>query len=394
MLRILFIPSHIGLGHVTRDYRIYKELTKIFEENLNVEWCSPPPPYIFTKAMKLRNVEECKRLFSMSAIAEEYIDKKLIYRPWILAKIPKYLYDNYEVMAEILKRGKYDLIVADEAWELVLKGDPEVLQKTIFLTDIVFKPYELNIFESIASYILNNFYLNRFPLFKERFFIGLPIDVPRQKISLLTGGYMIQWVVKYFKIAGRIPSVDRRYRALSTEKARDVIGVDGEPVITILSGGTSADSIKFFKLIEKFWKIFSSRYRESRLIIITGPKVSYKPRFHNDKVTLMGFVKDVGAYLRASDIVISRGGRTTVTDLEYLAIPSVIIPLNNHFEQRMIIKEACSLYPYIKSLNDYNWKSLYNIVRELFNLSPTPPSEKLYQGHRLIAKWISNILRN
>jgi hypothetical protein len=138
MRKVLFLPSHIGLGHVTRDYRIYKELMRISKDNIKVEWCSPPPPYIFLKNIDLDSIETCKRLFSMSIMAEEYIDKKLLYRPWTLPRYFKYLHNNYKIIKNVIDAENYDLIVGDETWELVLDGDREILKKTIFLTDIVF----------------------------------------------------------------------------------------------------------------------------------------------------------------------------------------------------------------------------------------------------------------
>jgi UDP:flavonoid glycosyltransferase YjiC (YdhE family) len=204
---------------------------------------------------------------------------------------------------------------------------------------------------------------------------------------------MLEWVLEYFKIVGRIPSVDEKYRSLTREKARDLLKIDGDPIITVLLGGASADSQKFLKLIERLWNVLGLEYSKSTLILITGPRISYRDRFDDKRVIIRGYVKDVGAYLKASNVVISRAGRTTVTDLEYLGIPSVIIPLNNHFEQNFIARESSSAYPYIKPIWEFNLKPLYKAIKVLLDMSPKPSSDKIFQGHKIIAYELERIMK-
>lgn len=86
----------------------------------------------------------------------------------------------------------------------------------------------------------------------ERFYIGLPYDIPNQKIYFLYGEYMSRWIHKYFKIVGRIPSVEYKYRIMKKRDARRSLKLNEEDIIiTVLFGGTKADSTIILKIIEK-----------------------------------------------------------------------------------------------------------------------------------------------
>jgi hypothetical protein len=77
-------------------------------------------------------------------------------------------------------------------------------------------------------------------------FIGLPEDVPNQRIRLFVGEDMREWVKRNFWIVGRIPSIDEVYKRVGINEARRRLGI-GEygRIITVLVGGTSADSHYF-----------------------------------------------------------------------------------------------------------------------------------------------------
>ncbi len=388
-MKILFLTSHIGLGHATRDYKIKLALSNSIEKDLEVEWCTAEPAYTYLQAKGEKIIKICRRLFSMSIIAEEYIDKKILYRPWVLREYLHLLERNYEILESNIRWREYDLIIADEFWEIILRNEKKILDKTIFLTDIVFKNYELNIFESLASYILNKYYVTVYPKFMDRFYIGLPWDIPNQKIYFLYGEWMSRWIHKYFKIIGRIPSVPYKYRDMKMVEARKNLGLyEDNIIITTLLGGTKADSDTILRAIERFWKIFNKKYQKTEMIIILGPRTKYENNLENIRV--LGFTLDIGLYLTASNIVISRAGRTTVTDLEFLGIPSIITPIKNHFEQKYIAQQETKYFEYIRYINNIeNIENLYMQVSDLLNYSRKPAPLKYFMGDMNIADTIA-----
>ena len=395
MPKILFLSSHVGLGHVTRDYRISIALSSLANTNLKIDWCTAEPAYTYLHIKREKILDICHKLSSMSVMMEEYMDKKMIYRPLMLRKYLHALGRNYDVLRKGIDWDEYDLIVADEFWEIVLKGDEEILSKTIFITDIIFKNYESNPFESLASYILNKFYINVYPKFMERFYIGLPWDIPNQKTYFLYGEWMVEWIHKYFKIVGRIPSVPYKYRIIGRRDARNLLKLnDRDIVITVLLGGTKADTATILKTIEKFWILFKEKYSEAKLIMILGPRTKYKENKLKDTI-IIDFTPDIGLYLIASNIVISRSGKTSVTDLEYLGIPSIIIPVKNHFEQKYIAKTEPKYFKFIKQINSTcNPKTLLNQTITLLKYRRTSTSIKYFIGDKIISKQIIKKIKN
>lgn len=114
MLRILFLPSHIGLGHVTRDYKISTSLSSLIDLDLKIDWCTAEPAYTYLQAKGQKILDICRELISMSVIAEEYVDKKTLYRPWTLKKHLHILEKNYDILKKGISWNTYDLIIADE----------------------------------------------------------------------------------------------------------------------------------------------------------------------------------------------------------------------------------------------------------------------------------------
>ena len=395
MLKILFLSSHIGLGHVTRDYRISLALSSLMNKSLKVEWCTTEPAYTYLHIKGEKILDVCHRLSSMSVMMEEYADKKMIYRPWMLKKYLHALGKNYDILEKEVDWNEYDLIIADEFWEIVLKGDEKILNKTIFITDMIFKNYELNPFESLASYILNKYYIDVYPKFMERFYIGLPWDIPNQKTYFLYGERMIEWIHKYFKIVGRIPSVPYKYRIMGKKNARKLLKLnDKDIIITVLLGGTKADASTILKTMNKFWILFKEKYPESKLIMILGPRTKYNENKLSDTI-IIDFTPDIGLYLIASNIVVSRGGKTSVTDLEYLGIPSIIIPVKNHFEQKYIAKTETKYFKFIKQVNSTcNPKTLLNRTITLLKYQRTPTPIKYFIGDEIISKQIIKNIKN
>jgi UDP-N-acetylglucosamine:LPS N-acetylglucosamine transferase len=104
-------------------------------------------------------------------------------------------------------------------------------------------------------------------------------------------------------------------------------------------------------------------------------------------------VSDPGLYLVASDIVISRGGRTSVTDLEYLGIPSIVIPIKNYFEQEFLSNEEARLFPNIIRFDEkWGYKRLLKMVEKALETGRMNNPPKLFSGDNVMVKILERLL--
>ena len=384
------MSSHIGLGHVTRDLRIKDLLVKKYGK-MNIVWCSAHPVYEYLVGRGERVVKVCRELYSMSPIAEQYIENKAVFRPQVLKSYLKILERNYKILDENVIWEDYDLIYADEFWELVIAENFRHLDRLLFATDFVFKRYEFDPLENIISYVLNRYFAKKFRDFKHKIYIGLLDEIPNQKISLIYGEYMSRWIDRNFIVVGKIPSVNQVYRESDPKFFRERLGINPEDkVITVLLGGTRTRSEALLDKICRVWRDIKKEFR-GRLLIILGPRTKYS--CSDEDVDVYSMVYEVGDYLALSDVVISRAGRTTVTDLEYLGVPSIVIPIKGHFEQKWIAKISSSKYKFIESLSeDFNSITFANKIKKLINMKRSKTKIFEFMGAENMVNYIAHMV--
>jgi len=116
---VLFLSSSIGLGHAPRDLEIARELRKSNPE-IEIHWLAGEPAATVIQEAGEFLLPECKELGKDSSCAER------VSKGYEL-NINKYLFTvllewkkSINVLRKLTKKNKYDLIIADEAYELII----------------------------------------------------------------------------------------------------------------------------------------------------------------------------------------------------------------------------------------------------------------------------------
>lgn len=130
MKRALYYSSSVGLGHVTRDYRLSAELR---QRGFEITWATAGPALRYLQAkgerlhpvsMKLENLGGCfERMFKGGRLSPGVGDVVSLYRCFGR---------NSNALKAAGLEG-YDVIVADEGWELL---SLELRRPFVFITDI------------------------------------------------------------------------------------------------------------------------------------------------------------------------------------------------------------------------------------------------------------------
>ena len=322
--KIMFMTSHVGLGHAARDSAIASALLRL-EPGFKISFLTAKPALDYILGRGFRVHDSSYKLESFSRAIEEFFNKR-IWLPRVRSWI-NILKQNYKVLVEDGVFDEPDVIVADEFWEAMLAGE-EVKSRIIFITDLLaIEPSGFLLKRKLYEKI-NEYFIKSFAGFKKTLYTAYYSDNPL--IDEVVGRLREKLVY-----IGPVSSVlDPR----KTSGSRD-----GLTRILVVNGGTSARARVFLggciKLLEKL----SKRHRV-KARIIAGPRVSVEEiaGARGFEAEFIGFKAGLWEEYSESDLVIGRAGRTTIADLECMGVRALLVPIKNHAEQERLASAACS----------------------------------------------------
>ncbi|MDP2684025.1 MAG: UDP-N-acetylglucosamine--N-acetylmuramyl-(pentapeptide) pyrophosphoryl-undecaprenol N-acetylglucosamine transferase [bacterium] len=124
----------------------------------------------------------------------------------------------------------------------------------------------------------------------------------------------------------------------SKQKAKEIFGLSGERlVVFVIGGGTGsenvnglvADSVQYLKYVCEIIHLSGKEREHGRLQEIEAKYSHYK--------TYEFFTDEMGHAYAVADLVISRGGFGTLTELSALKKPAIIIPIPGHQEENVAL---------------------------------------------------------
>ncbi|HTY46774.1 MAG TPA: glycosyltransferase [Methanomassiliicoccales archaeon] len=336
--KILYISGCIGLGHVTRDLSIARELQGM-NENVDIIWLADPPAYEYLKDKGEAVLSDMTRVSRgatdlCDAHADDY---KFNLYPWWMEWY-KTFPERSKIQNEVAQREKVDLIVGDETYDLFIDYLQHPKNKKIpFLLMLDFVGGHLN--DGVPKKKLPLWFYNRwnYQYLKKSFgkegtiFIGDDEDVVNESLGLLLPNRR-EVVKKYATSVGYSLNFDPS-KIGSKDEVRKKLGLGPEPLVVVTIGGTAACAPLLTKAAEAY-PIMKKSVPDLKMIIVAGPRVSPDCVKPADGLDLRGLVPDLYQHLAAADLVISAGGGTTTLELQALNKPFIYFPLEEHFEQQ------------------------------------------------------------
>jgi len=190
--RVLFISGSLGLGHVGRDIEIVKALRKI-ELGVEVCWLADEPASMVLAQAGETLLPEVR----FWAHANEKLDRsakgyKANLVKWIMSMRKEWT-ANAQLVAKLFEKEHFDLVVGDEAYELMVEivGNPDfkkfpfvLIYDAIGLDRVTRSPTD-----ALAAYMINRLWskgLQAGKLVADRsLFIGEVADVPDTKFGFM-----------------------------------------------------------------------------------------------------------------------------------------------------------------------------------------------------------------
>jgi pimeloyl-ACP methyl ester carboxylesterase/predicted glycosyltransferase len=342
--RALFLSSPIGLGHARRDVAVAEQLRRLHPD-LRVDWLAQDP-VSRVLADRGEHVHPASRELAeeVAHVEDECADHDLnVFRA--VRRMDEILVHDFMVFADLLDQQHYDLVVADEAWEVdhFLHENPELKRSAYaWLTDFVGwlpmpdgGPEEAALTADLNAEMLEH--RARLRGLRDRsVFVGDPDDVVRTPFGPGLPGIR-EWTRANFDFAGFVcglPPLDDDGRA----QLREQLGHrDGERVCLVTAGGSGV-GLPLLRRVADAVPRLRREVADLRVVLVTGPRIDPRAVPPRPGLEVHGYLPDLHRHLAACDVAVVQGGLSTCMELTANRRPFVYVPLRRHFEQNIHVR--------------------------------------------------------
>ncbi|HMI11875.1 MAG TPA: alpha/beta fold hydrolase [Bradyrhizobium sp.] len=348
--RALYLSSPIGLGHGRRDIAITRELRKLHPD-LEVDWLAQDPVTRLLEASGERIHPLSARLASESLHIELESGEHDLHCFQAIRRMDEVLIANFMIFQDAVDEGGYDLVIADEAWDIdhYWHEHPELKKaKLAWFTDFVgYVPipsggeHEAFLTSDYNAEMIEH--IERHPAVRDRaIFVGGPEDI----VPLSFGKdlpTMRDWVPRHFDFAGYI--IGEHPRAFgSRADLRERLGYRPDERVCIVAVGGSGVGAHLIRRILQSYPMARAKLPELRMIVVAGPRIDPASLNAPAGVEVRAFVPDLDRHLAACDQALVQGGLTTCMELTAAGTPFLYFPLKNHFEQNFHVAHRLDRY--------------------------------------------------
>jgi len=342
--RALYLSSPIGLGHARRDIAIASELRKLRPE-VEIDWLTQHPVTALLESAGETVHPASRHLVNESGHIEGEAGEHDLHVFQALRSMDEILVANFMLFQEVVEEGNYDLVIADESWEVdhFWHEHPELKRATLaWFTDFVgYMPmpeggdreayltadYNAEMIEHIA----------RYPRVRDKsIFVGNPEDIVPGTFG--PGLPDIRgWTEQIFDFCGYITGLDQP-RAADRAALRHQLGYGDDEKICIVTVGGSGVGAPLLRRIAEALPAIRRHLPELRMIMVAGPRINPASLPRHAAIEIHGYVPDLNKHLAVCDIALVQGGLTTCMELTAARVPFLYFPLRNHFEQNVHVR--------------------------------------------------------
>jgi pimeloyl-ACP methyl ester carboxylesterase/predicted glycosyltransferase len=348
--RALYLSSPIGLGHGRRDIAIARELRQLHPD-LEIDWLAQDPVTRLLEANGERVHPLSTRLASESRHIEMESGEHDLHCFQAIRSMDEVLIANFMIFQDALDAGGYDLVIADEAWDIdhYWHEHPELKKAALaWFTDFVgYVPmpsggaHEAFLTTDYNAEMIEH--IERHPGVRDRaIFVGSPDDI----VPLSFGKDlpdMRDWVPQHFDFAGYIIGEHPKTFG-SRAELRERLGYRPDQRVCIVTVGGSAVGAHLIRRILQSYPMARARLPELRMIVVAGPRIDLASLNAPEGVEVRAFVPNLDRHLAACDLALVQGGLTTCMELTAAGTPFLYFPLKNHFEQNFHVAHRLDRY--------------------------------------------------
>ncbi|MEA2965226.1 MAG: hypothetical protein QOI46_5324 [Alphaproteobacteria bacterium] len=348
--KALYLSSPIGLGHGRRDLAIARELRKLHPD-LQVDWLAQDPVTRLLEASGEHVHPLSSRLASESRHIELESKEHDLHCFQAIRRMDEVLIANFMIFQDAVVQDEYDLVIADEAWDVdhYWHEHPELKRAGLaWFTDFVgYVPmpsggeHEAFLTTDYNAEMIDH--IERHPGVRDRaIFVGSPEDViPKSFGKDLPG--MRDWVPKHFDFAGYVIGEHPETFGSRSELRRNLGYRPDERVCIVTVGGSSVGAHLIRRILQSY-PMAKAKLPELRMIVVAGPRIDPHSLNAPTGVEVHAFVTNLDRHLAACDLALVQGGLTTCMELTAAGTPFLYFPLRNHFEQSFHVAHRLERY--------------------------------------------------
>jgi UDP:flavonoid glycosyltransferase YjiC (YdhE family) len=342
--RVLYISGSIGLGHARRDLAIARELRRL-NPGIEIVWLAGEPAGHLIAEAGETLLPESAAYGDETGVAEdaaEGFSLNLLGR--FALRAPSAWKRAVAIFEEVSAKYPYDLLIGDETYEInaALGKRPELKKAPfVMIYDFVgLDAMSLKPLERLITYQGNWGWAGgprgKPPTQQDlTLFIGEQEDVPNKRFGFLLPNRR-EYARRYYHFVGYTFPFDPADYS-DKKKVRAALGYDEErPLIVCSVGGTSVGA-DLLRLCAASYPHIQERVEEVRMMLVCGPRIDPASIEVSSGVEVRGYVPRLYEHLAACDVAIVQGGGTTTLELTALRRPFIYFPLEDHFEQNLVV---------------------------------------------------------
>jgi len=336
--RVLYISGSIGLGHITRDLAVAKELRRRCPE-VELSWLAAHPASVLIKDACEDLLPEAEQYANDNISAESAANGFGLNVLKYASNARRVWANNVEIFKQVIGREQFDLVIGDETYEIsiALEKNPN-LKKAHFVMIYDFVGLDSmtkNPLEKIGVYVWNRTWARDYKrpsIFDLEIFVGEIEDIPNKRFGFLLPNRRDYAKAKY-KFVGYILPFDPKEYA-DKKSIRNKLGYGQESLVVCSIGGTSIGK-ELLELCGQAYPIIKKKVPDLRMVLICGPRLSVRDLEVPESVEVREYVPFLFEHFAASDLAVVQGGGTTTLELTALKRPFLYFPLENHCEQQI-----------------------------------------------------------
>jgi predicted glycosyltransferase len=343
--RLLFISGSLGLGHIGRDLEIARMLRKL-NPKIEISWLADSPATTVLKESGEKLLPEAELITHGNKKLESNArNHQANLTRWVM-NMRKDWSENAKLVIEVIHREKFDLVIGDETYDLLIEllKDPN-LKRFPFVIIYDFLGLDRvtnNPLDVITTYYTNRLWTkvitNKPKVCDKTIFIGEIEDIQDKNFGFLLPNRR-EIAEKYFDFVGYTLDFDPK-DYMDKDKIREKLGYSKDPLALCSIGGTSAGK-ELLDLAIKAVPIVQKEIPKFQMLLVLGPDVPLDYVKPIDGVTVTGYLPNLYKHLAAADLAIVTGGGTITLELTALQKPFLYFPLENHFEQEIAVAQRC-----------------------------------------------------
>jgi UDP:flavonoid glycosyltransferase YjiC (YdhE family) len=343
---LLFISGSGGLGHVTRDLAMARALRRAVP-GVEISWLAASPASRVLEEAGEALLPEAGNWADETAVGVELAGRDSargrLFRfdvlTWFLSSKPQHR-QNVEVFRRVTAAHCFDLIIGDEAYEIVRALRAREVRTPapfVMIYDFIgVDPMTRNPLENIGAYLINRSWAYGYRRAPDVpitvCFIGETEDIPDRSFGPGLPNRR-RWAQERCHILGYVLPFDLT-ACREKPQMRRKLGYGEEPLVVCAVGGWGVGKELLDLCLESF-PLVREGIPNLRMVIVGGPRIQVRPPGDISGLEVHGYVPDLYEHFAASDLVVTQGGGTSTLELTALRRPFLYFPLDGHFEQQL-----------------------------------------------------------